>query len=199
MDVVIVGITNMGSRVCVGALSLDDWSSLRLTDGDLHGWSPSEQFIIGDVWKIRGSKITDCRPPHVEDFSVSFSRRIGPYTSDLKQDIIDNVNNIAHGGFHALYQGCLHRNSTGTHCIKESCVPAWSTQFWLPSMRLTHDINNPKPHYTTQISSIGYVGRAAAIDVIPARSLVRVSLARWWAPVPTVDEACYLQISGWWL
>ena len=38
------------------------------------------------------------------------------------------------------------------------------------------------------------------IKVIPAGTLVRVSLARWWRPEdsePNFEERCYLQLSGW--
>ena len=47
--------------------------------------------------------------------------------------------------------------------------------------------------------NIPYVGCAEAIDLIPAGTLVRVSLARWWRPEGMNEERCYLQLSGWYL
>ena len=47
--------------------------------------------------------------------------------------------------------------------------------------------------------SIPYVGYEAPVLVIPAGSLVRVSLARWWHKpnAPDEGETCSLQLSGW--
>ncbi len=43
-----------------------------------------------------------------------------------------------------------------------------------------------------------YVGAERAIPVIPAGTLIRVSLARWWAPEGSeMEERCYVQLSGW--
>ena len=44
-----------------------------------------------------------------------------------------------------------------------------------------------------------YVGEESPIKVIPAGTLVRLSLARWWTPdsEPNDGEKCYLQLSGW--
>lgn len=47
--------------------------------------------------------------------------------------------------------------------------------------------------------SIKYVGFAEPINKIPAGTLVRVSLARWWRPTETSEERCYLQLSGWYV
>ena len=44
--------------------------------------------------------------------------------------------------------------------------------------------------------NIPFVGFQSPIGLIPANTLVRVSLARWWAN-NNDEERCYLQLSGW--
>ena len=50
------------------------------------------------------------------------------------------------------------------------------------------------------LRGLKYVGEESPIKVIPAGTLVRVSLARWWRPEdsePNFEKRCYLQLSGW--
>ena len=50
------------------------------------------------------------------------------------------------------------------------------------------------------LRGLKYVGEESPIKVIPAGTLVRLSLARWWRPEdsePNFEERCYLQLSGW--
>ncbi len=43
-----------------------------------------------------------------------------------------------------------------------------------------------------------YVGFESKVDRIPAGTLMRMSLARWWKPEDSdMNERCYLQLSGW--
>ncbi len=50
--------------------------------------------------------------------------------------------------------------------------------------------------YGTDINTIPFVGLQEPIDEIPAGTLLRVSLARWWSPNENTEERCYLQLSG---
>jgi len=45
--------------------------------------------------------------------------------------------------------------------------------------------------------SLPYVGFASPVDTIPAGTLLRVSLARWWDKYGETEERCSLQLSGW--
>ena len=80
-------------------------------------------------------------------------------------------------------------------------VPKYSTWFWIPDKDLTlrddgKHYDYPAPYFQKGMS---YVGEPVAIPVIPAGTLVRLSLARWWRPpdVDDLEERCYLQLSGW--
>ena len=42
------------------------------------------------------------------------------------------------------------------------------------------------------------MGFAPKINKIPAGTLIRISLARWWKPDDVdIEHRCYLQLSGW--
>ena len=47
--------------------------------------------------------------------------------------------------------------------------------------------------------TLTFVGFQEPLEIIPAGTLVRVSLAHWWQPedTPDVEERCYAQLSGW--
>ncbi len=195
MEVVIVGRTQMRSHVCIGALSLENWSSLRLLppSGE-HGWPQDTAFAVGDKWEVKGNRVQDLVPPHVENFLVSDQLLQGDYGPNLRQDIEANCP-VARGDFPTLYGGFLEAIASGSICIRRPNVPDWSTQFWCPPWDLRCDGS----YYHIGQYRMRYVGLAPAIPVIPANSLVRVSLARWFTPTGHTEEACYLQLSGWWL
>lgn len=45
--------------------------------------------------------------------------------------------------------------------------------------------------------NIKFVGFQNPLDIIPAGTLIRVFLARWWASPNDNERRCYLQLSGW--
>jgi hypothetical protein len=47
------------------------------------------------------------------------------------------------------------------------------------------------------LRSLPYVGFENPAEVIPAGTVVRVSLARWWNKEGEKEERCSLQLSGW--
>jgi hypothetical protein len=79
-----------------------------------------------------------------------------------------------------------------------------STGFWIPhaDLMLFKDARQrPRYQYGAhhQNREVPYVGLAEPVELIPAGTWVRVSLAQWWRPSdsPGVEERCYLQLSGW--
>lgn len=81
-------------------------------------------------------------------------------------------------------------------------VPDRSTGFWIPDRELR--LRGGGKHYNYVKGALqrglSHVGEAAATRRIPAGTLVRVSLARWWKPEdadPDFEERCYQQLSGW--
>lgn len=85
---------------------------------------------------------------------------------------------------------------------KSGGVPGYSTWFWLPDKALTLCSDSKHYEYPAMFGGRGlsYVGEPDPVQIIPAHSLVRVSLARWWKQTDAdadFEERCYLQLSGW--
>jgi len=110
-----------------------------------------------------------------------------------------------------LFDGFLVIDFTSGYISQAGGIPKRSTGYWLPDKQLILTYRNEKSYYQTDcemvignkhyrgLLSIPYVGFADPIQEIPAGTLVRVSLARWWAPRGINEERCYLQLSGWYL
>lgn len=197
---VIVGKTRMSEGYwCIGALELGEWRSLRLLPpSGGRAWAPDTAIEIEQVYKIAGSYSRSGEAPHTEDFRLSQITLIGAYSGNLPQDICANVP-VARGGLSSIYEGCLqklHRSSLG---ILRHRIPSFSTQFWVPEQPLQLIMKWEKEYYLIEGFEVRYVGAQTPIPKIPAGSLVRLSLSRWWAPEGASEEACYLQVSGWWL
>ncbi len=76
-----------------------------------------------------------------------------------------------------------------------------SVGFWIPDRDLTKKVFYEKTRYSYPIingwRSLPFVGYGIEVDVIPAGTLTRVSLARWWDTNGTTEDRCSLQLSGW--
>jgi len=103
------------------------------------------------------------------------------------------------GSSDVLFDGNLQWTSGGSGYISENGgIPTSSVGFWIPDKDLTRKDFNDKVRYSYPLRwrNISYVGFQNPVDLIPAGTLVRVSLARWWSPNDN-EERCYLQLSGW--
>lgn len=101
-----------------------------------------------------------------------------------------------------LFDGLLQWTNSGSGYVSEnSSIPNNSVGFWIPDKDLTKKIFYEKVRYgypkTANWRSLPYVGFEEAVEIIPAGTLVRVSLARWWDTNGTTEDRCSLQLSGW--
>ena len=203
MKTLIVGRTKMGGMRCIGGLC-EDGRSIRLLDAQGNNWYPSTTFAVGQEWDLTFSAATDVRAPHVEDVIVksSTSKCIGT-VSDVRGAILARIQ-AWQGSTSKLFDGAVEY--TGNHNgYIEGKVPDRSTWFWIPDKDLVLRDNGTHYDYTSTFFGITiqegmkYVGEQTAPKRIPAGSLVRVSLARWWRPDDdeSFPERCYLQLSGW--
>ena len=75
--------------------------------------------------------------------------------------------------------------------------------FWRPDQPLGLDYQGKRIRYRYPGEdggrTITFVGFQEPVEVIPAGTLVRVSLAHWWRPTdkPEQELRCYVQLSGW--
>ena len=204
MKVVIVAKTHMRGGACIGAISVDG-ESVRLIAPDMES---NEQFNleyqIGDVWEIEGEPPAELKPPHIENLVVRYKRCLQAVSLDRVTRFIERVMPPASGGPDLLYDGLIQVRPGGAmYVTKRTGIPARSTLFWRPDRDLLRDDEGKRTHYRYPTHDGGrtltFVGFQEPVGVIPAGTLVRVSLAHWWRPEDRddVELRCYLQLSGW--
>lgn len=191
----------MYTGCCIGALSLATNESIRLLERDGSNPPRTTMYEIGQVWDIDFEPVRRLRPPHTEDIKVIRKNHISNIQNVATQ-IISRVNRLHQGGIDELHEGFLRFTNSGSGYISAIYgVPDYSTCFWIPDRDLTSVTygRDVKYCYSTY-QRLKYVGFEQPMGLIPAETLVRVSLARWWSPPDSDDEArCYLQLSGWYL
>ena len=204
--VLIVAKTRMANDACVGGLALDSNRNVRLLrPGGLHQ-PKNTSFDVGQVWEVEFHQLSSLTPPHVEDVIVTNEHYVGQQP-DLRNFLMQRVQSWQ-GGLDKLFDGLLVIEGTSGYICRRNGIPKCSVGYWLPDNSFTMTYKNNKPSY--QMSgesssryrrsfSIKYVGFSNPIYRIPAGSLLRVSLARWWVQSEIDEERCYLQLSGWFL
>jgi hypothetical protein len=200
----IVAKTRMPYACCVGALDLDTNRNLRLLQRNGHHQPVGTPFHIGEIWAIECSPAPNLEQPHTEDVLVGQARRVGKVDS-LRGEILKRVGPWQ-GNPDRLFPELLCATLAGRGYISRRVgVPRFSTGFWIPhsELKVTLDVRTTYEYagkkYAGGVEFLPYVGVAPANKCIPAGSLVRVSLSRWWCPdtQPDMELRCYLQLSGW--
>jgi hypothetical protein len=196
--VVIVSRTRMHNGVCIGGLMRDSYANVRLLPSEgVHAHSDDAPYRVGDVWGLDLEQPAAVRPPHVEDMIVRRGRRLGVQTG-LDFWLREHVEPWE-GDASTLFDGVLQQTASGTAYVGHLALPASSVGFWLPGRPLPLDETCPRYRTTLEGTriSVAYVGCEPPAAEIPAWTLVRVSLARWFSPGDDAFEGCWLQISGW--
>jgi|SRR5579885_110174 hypothetical protein len=206
--VLIVAKTHMGpDKACVGALSLHTFKNVRLLLPGNNNHPADTPFDVGQVWQLDLRRSTHLTPPHVEDMIVYEQKPLGLQTN-MRGKLLQHIEPWK-GGLTQLFDGCLQSDGNSCFISRKGGIPSCSTGYWLTTIPLTLTSIHEKAYYA--ISSvvhkgqeycrgtfhIRYVGYPDPIAEIPAGTLVRVSLARWWRREEYSEERCYLQISGW--
>jgi len=203
MDVIIVSKTQMAKNsVCVGGI-LANGNYARLLKSDGTNQDIDVEYKIGQVYTIEFEiQQTRMRFPHVEDISIlkkSYKFSF-PTNYDMIKYLVQNLNiQIWRGEPEVLFDGYLQWTTNGSGYISENGkIPNASVGFWIPDKDLIrNDLNEKiKYWYLPGWTNITFVGFQEPISRIPAGTLIRVSLARWWKS-SNKESRCYLQISGW--
>jgi hypothetical protein len=212
VKVLIVAKTHMHGGVCVGGLTLDTNRNIRLKPPGRANQSEDTAFEVGQIWELDFYEVAEAKPPHMEDVIVT-DQRLVEHISNMRETLMPQIHPWQ-GGPEQLFDRCLCIKGTSGYISASGSIPRCSTGYWLPDRSLSlnkpliPDMQNDKHHYEMlriadnkrpAMFSIKYVGFAEPINKIPAGTLVRVSLARWWRPTETSEERCYLQLSGWYL
>lgn len=200
--VLIVSRTRMrNNNVCVGGIDVNTGAALRLLNPNgSHEEASTCPYRIRDVWELDYKHAIPGRPdPHSEDTIVNSRTKTGVLKHDISMLDFLHPRNIR------IYQGSLlNVTENGTLFINHDNVPRNSTCFWIcdrdinrcdynGKVRFNYDNNTRRWGY-----NISWVGENLdPANTIPAQTLVRLSLANWWAPDDSdIEKRCYLQISG---
>jgi len=154
--------------------------------------------------------------PHVEDVLIQSKTHKRELRKDIKiLDFIQQLNALIwKGSPDNLFDGLI-KWENGSGFIDTKAIPKQSVGFWISDKPLIRKDFKEKvryeypPFYSTieidglpvvgqrQWRNISFVGFQTSVDIIPAGTLLRVSLARWWEKDKNTEKRCYLQLSGW--
>jgi hypothetical protein len=203
MEVLITSKTHKGKVACVGGLVIDNNRLVRLLNPGNRDQFPDTDLHIGEVWDIGFQAREDVEPPHIEDVVIHSKKYFGNI-DDISGFIMNSGIAIYKGSPNQIFEGALRWSGSGSGFIeKNGQLPAHSVGFWISDRDLT--LEPDEKHYCYSMNNIyvsdkrfAYVGFEPRTDKIPAGTLLRVSLARWWKPENSdMNERCYLQLSGW--
>jgi ATP-dependent DNA helicase RecQ len=206
MEVLILSKTYLGlNNVFVGGMVLENKQFIRLLNPD--GWHPywDTEYQIGQVWDIDFRKVENLQKPHNEDVIVE-SQSPTPIRSidNLSQFILQSDVHIWRGSIDHLFDSRLLWAEAGAGYISDfqHNIPAHSEGFWINDKPLNYEQDGHylylSVHSRGSKRKLKYKGLAPPRASIPAHTLLRVSLAKWWKPDGSVDEKrCYLLLSGW--
>lgn len=199
--VVIVGKTRMGGGVCIGGIVERTGKPVRLLPIGRPCHPPQVSFEIGEIWEmsLRPRAVLDA--PHMEDHDEWSARKIGA-AQDLSS-FIARVARVQRGEATSLFGGMLRFRKSGSGFLPRNVPsPTWSVEFWKLPRPLRLDPTEPRPRYVMFKPfrfGVPFVGFDTPIGILPAGTLVRMSMARWWInpQAPEEGETCSLQLSGW--
>jgi len=204
MEVLIVSKTHMGGAACVGGLLLHNLQPVRLLQpGGFWNQPANTDYEIGQVWNLDIQGRRDVTPPHVEDVIVT-NREYLRDEHDVGDILLSQVGPWE-GSPSILFDSLLCPTSSGNgYASRKTGIPSSSVGFWVADAALVKiDEQRVRYRYTGRsgIYTLPYVGYQLPMEVIPAKTLLRVSLARWWHPsdIPDMEDRCYLQLSGWYV
>lgn len=205
MEIVIVSKTKMSSNECIGGIVKESGQFVRLLDSNGNNQPVNSDFKIGQIWEIDFAVRVNTTPPHIEDVLVKSKTYTNRIVTNLISWITSNFKDkLWQGSPDSLFNSQIDFTPSGSGYISiNKSIPNSSVGFWISDKDLTRRDFSNKVRYSypsTSWRNITYVGKEEPIDIIPAGTLMRVSLARWWSPNDSdAEERCYLQLSGWYL
>lgn len=200
--VVIVARTHVRTTACIGGLAVDTLRNVRLLEPGGSDPAREASYAVGDLWDIEYEVPADLVPPHIEDVVVFRARRAGR-VEGMREFLLGLIAPWE-GPPDVLFDGLLLSTQIGSGFIRASGgLPNGSVGFWVPDRELVRVTEERAIYYRYPrpdgVRYLRYSGFAPAPPTLPAGTLCRVSLARWWRPdnAPDLEPRCYLQLSGW--
>ena len=204
MEILILSKTKYGpTQVCIGGICVGNKQFVRLLNPGGYYQPANTLFNIGDIWDVSFSINSNRREPHNEDVTIHnshFVKKIYPLATHIKTMGVS----IWQNDISNIFEGKIFWTNNGKGYFSENIknYPAHSVGFWISDVDLVHEQVGVQEFYTYRkngtIRQIVYKGSQAPLPRIPSGKLIRLSLAKWWAPPDGNMEArCYLQLSGW--
>lgn len=203
MNVLIVAKTHLTVGVCIGALA-ENGRFLRLMDETGAHQPFNCPYEIKQVWELTLRKANNIKPPHVEDVKVlhkEYKRTL--VNGRTMYQVLEKCKvKIWKGNPDVLFDGNLLWTAKGSgYLTRQGAIPDNSVGFWIPDRDLVMYQVYEKIRYRYPsprgLRSLPYVGFEKPAELIPAGTVLRVSLARWWDKEGENEERCSLQLSGW--
>lgn len=201
--VLILSKTQMNNnQVCVGGLTLKG-RYVRLLDENGNNQPENTDLIPKQAWEIEFTERQNNEPPHIEDILVQSRIRKGSLKDNITiKDLIEKRNiPIWRGNPDQLFDQLIQWTPSGSGYIdRNGGVPNHSVGFWISDKDLKRkDYNGIRYQYLSTVGwrSIKFKGLEEPVNIIPAGTLIRVSLARWVSFNEGEEPKCWLQLSGW--
>ena len=199
MKVLILSKTHVGSSACVGGVVLETNEFVRLMNGPNQYQEGNTPLNIGQVWDIDYEARPD-REPHIEDVHMKSKKYLHDF-KNFQGYILGNLP-IWEGKPEILFDGKLNWTGKGSGYLgNPENLPLNSVGFWISDRDLVLEDDRYYIYKRKRVwrnRKFSYVGFPNRIAAIPAGTLIRVSLAKWWKPDDiNIEHRCYLQISGW--
>ncbi len=201
--ILILSKTKMNNnRVCVGGLALNG-RYVRLLDEYGNNQPENTDLEPKQAWEMEFTERPNNEPPHVEDVVVINRKRIGSldHNTTIKAFIERKNIPIWRGTPDELFDRLIQWTQSGSGYInKNGGVPNHSVGFWISDRDLKrNDYQGVRYQYPSSNGwrSFKFKGLEIPVEVIPAGTLLRVSLARWIAFNEGEEPKCWLQLSGW--
>ncbi|MBU1370074.1 MAG: hypothetical protein KJ578_10355 [Bacteroidetes bacterium] len=201
--VLILSKTQMNhNQVCVGGLTLKG-RYVRLLDENGNNQHENTDFAPKQAWEIEFLERPHNVAPHLEDILVQSRVRKGKLKDEITiKDFIEKRNiPIWKGHPDELFNRLIQWTPSGSGYIdREGGVPEHSVGFWISDRDLRRkDYKGIRYQYPSSVGwrSVKFKGLEEPVDIIPAGTLIRVSLARWKVFNEDEQPKCWLQLSGW--
>lgn len=208
-NIVVVSRTRMSQgHVCIGAFDVENNRNIRLLTAAGEHQPEACELDVGSVVRATYVKVTvGVIPPHTEDVKLK-SYTAASQVQKVKDEFVAACP-VVHGPITATFSGSLSREGSNSLSIRRENVPDHSVCFWKSDQIILLDsdyrerFGKVKYLYGQRYDRVGlpYVGMQDPIPSVPAGTVVRLSLARWWKPNDASydDKRCQKQLSGWYL
>lgn len=201
--ILILSKTHMNNgHACVGGITLEG-RYVRLLDENCDNQPEDTDFEPKQAWEIEFKERENNISPHVEDIIIINRTSKGKLKDNitLKDFLQKRQIPIWKGSPDEIFDKLIKFTQSGSGYIdKSGGIPNHSVGFWINDKDLKkREFNGIRYQYPSVNCwrSIKFKGFEEPVEVIPAGTLIRVSLARWKSFDVNEEPKCWLQISGW--